>query len=276
MQREWSVVNFVEEHSICYVPSSWLRSETITRLDGEQREVVYCYWPADAKNDEQIRSWIRNCSHPDRETWTLIRCKCKGRFHSTDAAMKALKDLEGTDSTTDTDAMPKGNLSTGEQSTTDEPSDRLTKSSNTFDVDHTVTTHLLHIGTECECNLYVCILDDSPLSLSFIMATLLLRLRERLQSIMMSMFVSVSVCLSVCLRGRLWNHTCNLCQVFLCMLPMSVAQSSSGMLTIGCIACRQEGGDGSAQRVRSVVYDCLVISVIKVTSQMVIRIATDI
>jgi len=49
------------------------------------------------------------------------------------------------------------------------------------------------------------------------------------------------------------------------MLPMSVAQSSSGMLTIGCIACRQEGGDGSAQRVRSVVYDCLVISVIKVT-----------
>jgi len=38
---------------------------------------------------------------------------------------------------------------------------------------------------------------------------------------------------------------------FLCMLPMSVARSS-GMLTIGRIACRREGDDGSAQRERSV------------------------
>jgi len=34
---------------------------------------------------------------------------------------------------------------------------------------------------------------------------------------------------------------------------MSVAQSSSGMLTIGCIAYWWEGGDGSAQRGRSVI-----------------------
>jgi len=31
------------------------------------------------------------------------------------------------------------------------------------------------------------------------------------------------------------------------------------MLTIGRIACRREGGDGSAQRERSVIYDCLVL-----------------
>ena len=35
---------------------------------------------------------------------------------------------------------------------------------------------------------------------------------------------------------------------FLCMLPMSVARSSSGMLTIGHIAYCREGADGSAQR----------------------------
>jgi len=47
-------------------------------------------------------------------------------------------------------------------------------------------------------------------------------------------------------------------KLFLCMLPMSVARSSSGMLTIGRIAYQWEGGDGSAQRVRSVIYGCLV------------------
>ena len=47
-------------------------------------------------------------------------------------------------------------------------------------------------------------------------------------------------------------------KLFLCMLPMSVARSSSGMLTIGRIAYQREGGDGSAQRVRSVIYGCLV------------------
>jgi len=34
---------------------------------------------------------------------------------------------------------------------------------------------------------------------------------------------------------------------FLCMLPMSVARSSSGMLTIGRIAYQREGGDGSGR-----------------------------
>jgi len=43
------------------------------------------------------------------------------------------------------------------------------------------------------------------------------------------------------------------------MLPMSVAQSSSDMLTIGRIAYRREGGDGSAPRGWSVIYDCLVL-----------------
>ena len=42
---------------------------------------------------------------------------------------------------------------------------------------------------------------------------------------------------------------------------MSVAQSSSGMLTIGHIAFRREAGDGSAQRGQSVIYDCHVVFV---------------
>jgi len=83
---------------------------------------------------------------------------------------------------------------------------------------------------------------------------LLLRPQERLRSIVMSM----SVCLSVCQRGYLRNHTRHLYH-FLCMLPMSVARSSCGMLTIGRIACLWEGGDGSAPRGRSVIYDCLVL-----------------
>jgi len=54
----------------------------------------------------------------------------------------------------------------------------------------------------------------------------------------MSMSVSLCVCLSV--RDDISDiyH-------FLCMLPMSVARSS-GMLTIGRIAYRQEGVNGSA------------------------------
>jgi len=39
---------------------------------------------------------------------------------------------------------------------------------------------------------------------------------------------------------------------------MSVARTSSGMLTIVRIAFRREGGRGSAQRGRSVIYDCFV------------------
>ena len=40
-----------------------------------------------------------------------------------------------------------------------------------------------------------------------------------------------------------------------------MTQCSCGMLTIGRIACRREGGDTSAQRGRSVIYDCLVLPV---------------
>ena len=70
--------------------------------------------------------------------------------------------------------------------------------------------------------------------------------------------VSLTACLSVCPTGYLQNPTCDLYQ-FLCMLPMSVARSSSGMFTIGRIAYRREAGDGrSAQRGRSVIYDRLV------------------
>jgi len=43
----------------------------------------------------------------------------------------------------------------------------------------------------------------------------------------------------------------------LCMLPMSVARSSSGTLTIGRIAYWREEGDGSAQHGQSVIYIAL-------------------
>ena len=74
-------------------------------------------------------------------------------------------------------------------------------------------------------------------------------------------WVCLPVCLSVCPRGYLQKHTCDLYQTFLRMLrllPMSVARCSSGMLTIGRIDYRRKGGDGSAQRWQSVIYDCLV------------------
>jgi len=67
--------------------------------------------------------------------------------------------------------------------------------------------------------------------------------------------------LSVYPRGYLRNRTRDLHQ-FLCVLPMSVARFSSGMLTIGRIAFRQEGGDGSAQIERSVIHDCPVLTVV--------------
>ena len=52
----------------------------------------------------------------------------------------------------------------------------------------------------------------------------------------------------------------DLYQIFLCMLPMSVARSCSGKLTIGRIAYHPGRDDGSAQRGRSIslIYDCLV------------------
>jgi len=43
---------------------------------------------------------------------------------------------------------------------------------------------------------------------------------------------------------------------------MSVARYFSGILTIGRIAYHREGGDGSAQRVRSVIYNCLVLQLL--------------
>ena len=70
------------------------------------------------------------------------------------------------------------------------------------------------------------------------------RPRERLQSIVMSMSVCVSslVCLSVCPTGYLQNPTAHMRSLpnFLCMLSVSVARFSYGMLTIGHIAYRRE------------------------------------
>jgi len=57
------------------------------------------------------------------------------------------------------------------------------------------------------------------------------------------------VCLSV--REDISGTTSAIFTNFLCMLPMSVARSSSGMLTIGRMV-------GSAPRGRSVIYVCLV------------------
>jgi len=58
------------------------------------------------------------------------------------------------------------------------------------------------------------------------------------------------VCLSVYLfvREDIFGTTREIFTNFLCMLPMSVAWSSPGMLTIGFIVYWREGGDGSAQR----------------------------
>ena len=88
---------------------------------------------------------------------------------------------------------------------------------------------------------------------------LFLHPRHRLRSIVMSMSVCVSVCLSarISLEPHVWSLP-----IFLCMLFMSVARSSSGMLTIGRITYRREGGDGSTQRGRSITYDCLVVAAV--------------
>jgi len=66
----------------------------------------------------------------------------------------------------------------------------------------------------------------------------------------MSMFVCVSVCRED-ISGTTGEFFTIFCACCLC-------RSSSGMLTIGRIAYRREVGDGSAQRGRSVIYDCLV------------------
>jgi len=51
------------------------------------------------------------------------------------------------------------------------------------------------------------------------------------RSIVMSVSVCLSVCVIVCLRSYLRNYTSDL-RHFLCMLPMAVAQSSSGSVVI--------------------------------------------
>jgi len=64
------------------------------------------------------------------------------------------------------------------------------------------------------------------------------------------------VCLCVCLSVRQdipGIARAIFTKFFSCMLPMSVARSSSGTFTIGRIAYRRERGDGSAQRWRSVI-----------------------
>ena len=91
---------------------------------------------------------------------------------------------------------------------------------------------------------------------------LLLRPRELLRSIVMSRPVCLSLCgsvcvLRVCLSARISPEPHARSLPFLCVFPMSVARSS-GALTIGRIAYRRERGDGSAQRRRSVIDDCLV------------------
>jgi len=72
--------------------------------------------------------------------------------------------------------------------------------------------------------------------------------------------VSLFLCLSVCPRGYLQNHTRSLYQIF-CACCMSVALSS-GMLMIGRITYQREGGDGSALRGLSGIYDYLVLCVV--------------
>ena len=54
------------------------------------------------------------------------------------------------------------------------------------------------------------------------------------------------------MESQIKRNKQNLYQFF-CVLRMTVARSFSGVLTIGRIAYRREGGDGSAQRGRSVI-----------------------
>jgi len=76
----------------------------------------------------------------------------------------------------------------------------------------------------------------------------------------LSPYMLWEVCLSV--HEDISGTTHAIFTNFLCLLPVCVARSSSGMLTIGRIAYWQEGGDGSTQRGHSVIYDCLVEIVI--------------
>jgi len=83
----------------------------------------------------------------------------------------------------------------------------------------------------------------------------------------------LSVCPSDCLSARISPEPhARFLPNFLCMLPISVVRSSSGMFTIGCIAYRREwvffpienalsagkGGWECTARVKYAIYDCLV------------------
>ena len=71
------------------------------------------------------------------------------------------------------------------------------------------------------------------------------RPQQRLRSIVMSMSVYMPVCLCVCLSARISPKPyARSLPNLLCMLPMSVARSASGTLTIGRIAYRREGVTG--------------------------------
>ena len=58
----------------------------------------------------------------------------------------------------------------------------------------------------------------------------------------------VCLCVWLSVREDISGTTRAIFTKFLCMLPMFVARSSSGMVAIGRIAYRREGGDGSAHR----------------------------
>jgi len=66
------------------------------------------------------------------------------------------------------------------------------------------------------------------------------------------------VCLCVCLSVR--EDISGTTSAIFTIFCACVARSFSGTLTIGRITNGREGGDGSAERERSVTYDCLVIT----------------
>jgi len=73
--------------------------------------------------------------------------------------------------------------------------------------------------------------------------------------------VSLYVCLSVCPRGYLRNHTRDLYQIF---VRVAYVRGSVLLRHVDDRPHRLSAGrgDGSAQRGRTVIYDCLLSSVI--------------
>jgi len=90
-------------------------------------------------------------------------------------------------------------------------------------------------------------------------------------------YVCLWACLSVCLSTRIsWEPHAQSLPNFLCMLPMSMARSSSDIFTIVRIVCHREGvffpdenalsaGKGGWEctaRAKYPIYDCLVLFVL--------------